>query len=164
MAKVILNDKEYTKKGDSWFSLNKNGGEYKVLGVNILKELEELLVETDIDLDAETESDIKLPEMGIRGFGDLVSKVTGALGIEECGGCEERKKKLNNMLPFNKDSRLMDEDEIDFIKDLFNRTVMTSTESKRLFSLYNEITKQKVERCMCPGLHKTMIQRLYSRI
>lgn len=169
MTTVKLNNKEYTKKGDDWFSTNKKGIEYKVLGVNILKELNDLLVEEEIDLNAEVdesdgEGEINLPEKGMSGFGDLVSKVTNALGIDECDGCEERKKKLNDIFPFNRDSRLMTEDEIKFIKDLNSRTVMSADESKRLFAIYNEITKQKVQRCTCPGLHKTMIQRMYSRI
>lgn len=34
-----------------------------------------------------------------RGAGDLVAAVTKAVGIQPCGGCKERQKKLNAMLP-----------------------------------------------------------------
>ena len=37
----------------------------------------------------------------MQGLGDLVSKVTGALKIPECGGCKERKAKLNRIIPFS---------------------------------------------------------------
>lgn len=36
---------------------------------------------------------------GIRGLGDLVKKATDALGIPQCGGCQERQKKLNEWFP-----------------------------------------------------------------
>lgn len=33
------------------------------------------------------------------GLGDLIAKVTQAVGIEPCQGCEERKAKLNKLFP-----------------------------------------------------------------
>jgi len=38
----------------------------------------------------------------MRGLGDVVSKVTKKLGIEECAPCAERRRKLNEMVPFKK--------------------------------------------------------------
>ena len=37
-----------------------------------------------------------------RGLGDTVKKVTNAVGIPACNQCEERRKKLNRMFPYNK--------------------------------------------------------------
>ena len=34
-----------------------------------------------------------------RGAGDVVAKVTNALGIKKCGGCAKRQKALNRLLP-----------------------------------------------------------------
>ncbi len=34
------------------------------------------------------------------GLGDVVSKVTKAVGIKECGGCKRRRKALNRLLKF----------------------------------------------------------------
>jgi pantoate kinase len=34
------------------------------------------------------------------GLGDVVSKVTHALGIRECGGCKQRRDVLNRAVPF----------------------------------------------------------------
>ena len=36
----------------------------------------------------------------MRGLGDLVAKVTGALGIPKCGPCSQRQAKLNAAVPF----------------------------------------------------------------
>lgn len=38
----------------------------------------------------------------MRGLGDVVSKVTKKLGIKECAPCAERRRKLNEMVPFKK--------------------------------------------------------------
>ena len=48
----------------------------------------------------------------IRGAGDIVGKVTQAIGIEECDGCSKRKDILNlvTMFPFKKVTKMSDED------------------------------------------------------
>lgn len=38
-------------------------------------------------------------EKPIRGLGDVVSRVTKALGIKECSGCAKRRERLNQLLP-----------------------------------------------------------------
>ena len=35
----------------------------------------------------------------IRGVGDVIAKLTAAIGIEPCDGCKERQAKWNRMLP-----------------------------------------------------------------
>lgn len=35
------------------------------------------------------------------GLGDAIRKATEAVGIQPCGGCEERRKKLNQRVQFN---------------------------------------------------------------
>jgi nucleotidyltransferase/DNA polymerase involved in DNA repair len=44
-----------------------------------------------------------LVDVGIkkmRGVGDVIAKVTKAVGIEPCGGCQKRRKKLNERMKF----------------------------------------------------------------
>lgn len=41
----------------------------------------------------------------MRGAGDLVAKVTKKLGIHECAPCAERRRKLNDLIPFRKGSK-----------------------------------------------------------
>lgn len=36
----------------------------------------------------------------LRGLGDVVAKVTRAVGIQPCAGCKERQEKLNQAFPF----------------------------------------------------------------
>jgi hypothetical protein len=36
------------------------------------------------------------------GLGDVIKKATSRLGIKPCGGCEERARKLNRMVPLRK--------------------------------------------------------------
>ena len=38
----------------------------------------------------------------MQGLGDAVSRVTHALGFHECGKCEERRRKLNALVPFRR--------------------------------------------------------------
>lgn len=40
------------------------------------------------------------PDQPARGLGDVVAKMTHAVGIEPCGGCAERQEWLNKVLPF----------------------------------------------------------------
>ena len=36
------------------------------------------------------------------GFGDVIESITKAVGIKKCDGCEERRKKINSVLPWPK--------------------------------------------------------------
>ena len=36
----------------------------------------------------------------LRGLGDVVERVTQAVGVKSCGGCKARRDKLNNLVPF----------------------------------------------------------------
>ena len=38
----------------------------------------------------------------LRGLGDVVAAATKAVGIRPCGGCKERQKLLNKIVPFGK--------------------------------------------------------------
>ena len=35
-----------------------------------------------------------------RGFGDSIAKLTKLLGVEPCGGCEQRRQTLNRLFPY----------------------------------------------------------------
>jgi len=38
----------------------------------------------------------------LRGLGDAVARVTKKLGVKPCTPCEERRRKLNKLVPFGK--------------------------------------------------------------
>jgi hypothetical protein len=40
------------------------------------------------------------PSQPSRGFGDTIAKITNAVGIKPCGGCKERQKRLNKIIPY----------------------------------------------------------------
>ncbi len=44
------------------------------------------------------------PSGEILGLGDVISKVTSAIGIKPCGGCGRRRELLNAKFPFKKGS------------------------------------------------------------
>ena len=143
---VTIKNKEYWKVKGKWISENKKGNEYTVSGAKILEKLDK-------------ELELSNQELKPSGFGDIISKVTKAVGVVECPGCERRKKYLNKF-SWLKKSRDLTEDEEEFILDLHSRKQMSGPEQKRLFALYNEITRSRIELCACPGLTQQMIIRL----
>ena len=52
----------------------------------------------------------------MEGLGDVVAKVTDALGIPKCEPCKQRQEKLNNMFPFTQ--KLTDEERA-YLKNVF---------------------------------------------
>lgn len=54
----------------------------------------------------------------MQGLGDAIAKVTEAIGIEKCEGCNKRQTKLNKMFPFKNASELT-AFEMEFLTDVF---------------------------------------------
>lgn len=143
MIKTI-NNKEYELINEEWFGTNVKGVKYKVTSDKLIE---------------------KLADLKVGGLGDLVSKVTTALNIEECEGCAKRKAQLNSIFNWLISTRELTVDEIDFVLDLYERNSrqalrMEADERNRLFALYNEITKSRVSVCICAGLTSQIILRL----
>lgn len=46
-------------------------------------------------------ADRLIDQMPARGLGDIVAKVTAAVGIKPCRGCKGRQKALNDLIPFS---------------------------------------------------------------
>lgn len=114
----------------------------------------------EIDLTSkENQSDQTLPTSGL---GDVIAKVTTALGIEPCEGCEKRKQSLNSAFHWLRTSREYTDEEITFIRTVESKSSMTNDEANFLFALYNQIfpSPRRLERCNCPGLILKIIQRL----
>lgn len=148
---------KYYKKAEDWFFKDKNGVEKKVGYKNILERLEA----QDINLDG-VESKLQ-----IEGLGDLISRVTKALGIEECDGCKERKKLLNNAFPFLKPAfeKLTEADIIMMIElnSTGNQIVKSETVDK-IYEFYNRIFSAKKKRSNCSGCLKVMIDQINSKL
>lgn len=45
-------------------------------------------------------SNVKLVRVPMRGLGDVIAKVTSAVGIKPCVGCGKRQEVLNSWFPF----------------------------------------------------------------
>lgn len=170
---VSYKDKEYFYENDRWWGINVNGVRYRVLSkdlitnlYNISKEEESVLNEPIIVLDEVNEVNEEVNDASLEqdlpsaGLGDSIAKLTTALGIVPCQGCNKRKALLNKVFPWLKQKRDFTEQEIFFLQDLGRRTTMTSEESKELFRIYNEVTGSRVQQCACPGVIRNMITRL----
>ena len=44
----------------------------------------------------------KLTKPPLRGLGDVIERVTSAIGIKPCNGCKQRQAALNKAIPFKK--------------------------------------------------------------
>jgi hypothetical protein len=53
----------------------------------------------------------------VKGVGDVIAKVTEAVGIVPCDGCNERKEKLNKLFPLGHEE--LTEDEKTYLKKYF---------------------------------------------
>ena len=145
---------EYFKRNNKWYYTDKSGKNRKVTSVKKLDELN-----NSIDL-----TDVK-PEKTIDGLGDLVSSVTSKLGIEECGGCVERKKLFNKFLPFLvADTSVVTEEDIILINRIDNSNVVTSSDVDKLYSLYNRLFKRNKKRQNCPGCVKTIFEQIKKKL
>lgn len=148
---------KYYKKAEDWFFRDKNGVEKKVGYKNIIKQLET----QDINLNG-VES-----KPQINGLGDLISRVTKALGIEECDGCKDRKKLLNNAYPFLKPAfeKVTEADIIMMIElnSAGNQIVKSETVDK-IYEFYNRLFNTNKKRSNCPGCLKVMLDQINSKL
>lgn len=167
--KVNYKEKEYTFEHGHWWSTNKNGDAYRVANTTTVANLHSAMNEQEIVQPSEDKQAEEQNEEGEltnkqtlkpAGLGDVISLVTKALGIEECDSCNKRKLNFNKIFNWLKPVRCLTDEEVIFVKSLASKKTTDAEERKKLFSLYNEITKSKLELCSCPGLCKRLIERL----
>ena len=148
---------KYYKKDNTWFYKDKNEVEKKVGNKALLNTLEE----GDINLEG-VES-----KPQINGLGDLISRVTKALGIDECDGCKERKRLLNDTYPFLKPryEKVTEADVIMMIElnSAGNQIVKSETVDK-IYEFYNRLFNAKKKRSNCPGCLKVMLDQINSKL
>lgn len=146
----IVNNKEYYQIEDIWYTKDKNGQQRKVSSEKLLQEL--------------NEPEQILEPLPSKGLGDSIAKVTSFLGIEPCEPCKQRKDTLNRLFPYLKADtmeKLNDEDQM-LMERILKIDPVPNNEAIALFALYNKIYKPSppIKRCLCPGLFKTIIERL----
>lgn len=107
------------------------------------------------------------------GVGDTVAKITKATGIEkavkflagEDCGCDERKKVLNHIFPYQKPLCFTENEYIYLTQRINKINKVTIEEQKELLSIYNRVFKDNREltscsSCFLNGVWKKL-ERLY---
>ena len=104
-----------------------------------------------------------------KGLGDTISKITKATGIDKVAkavlgddcGCDERKKKLNQMFPYNK-VRQFTEDELKIYEEVLPRLkggTITGQDQSTLIKLYNKVFNSNKQPSSCSScVQQTLAQ------
>lgn len=108
-----------------------------------------------------------------KGLGDSISNVTQALGLDvvaevvaeaagadDCG-CKARAKKLNEIFPYKKMSKLTNED-YDYLNSWFSvrKSSVKMDEQKELVSIYNRVFNAKRQTSNCSPCIASMLRDL----
>lgn len=112
-------------------------------------------------------SEVKLGETPIEktsiGLGDVVAKITSAIGIEPCESCLERKAKLNKAYSFLRAvKRDITDEEIKYLKDIESSKKIDN--SQKFVNLFNEIFGTRQTACECPSLMRDLLGKLLMQI
>lgn len=106
-----------------------------------------------------------------QGLGDTIKKVAAATGVEklvksffgdDCG-CEERRKRLNQMFPYSKITPMTPE-QITLFKNVLQPAYRIGTLSKdqadEFYRLYEEVFNVRKDRTNCATCNKSMYLEL----
>ena len=106
------------------------------------------------------------------GLGDTVEKITKATGIkkavkflagEDCG-CDDRKKILNHIFPYQKPLCLT-EDEYDYLSERIGKLKkISAAEQQSLLNIYNRIFKDNREMTNCSSCFLNGVWKKLERI
>ena len=105
-----------------------------------------------------------------KGLGDTISKITKATGIDKVAkavlgddcGCDERKKKLNQMFPYNK-VRQFTEDELKIYEEVLPRLkggTITGQDQSTLIRLYNKVFNANKKPSSCSSCVQQTLAKL----
>lgn len=107
-----------------------------------------------------------------KGVGDTVAKITKATGIEkavkflagEDCGCDERKKILNHIFPYQKPLCLTEE-EYNYLSDrIGNINKVSIEEQKKILSIYNRIFKDNKQLTSCSSCFLNGVWKKLERV
>jgi len=98
----------------------------------------------------------------IKGLGDVVAKITEAVGIEPCEGCNKRKEKLNQLFPFGIEE--LTEEERSYLGTFFesDKQELNAKDQKQILDIYFRVFRVKpFDPCTnCSGVWKSIINKL----
>ena len=115
---------------------------------------------------------VKNHESKSEGVGDTVAKITKATGIEkavkflagEDCGCDERKKTLNHIFPYQK-PLCFTEDEYNYLSERIGKiNQVTVPEQKELLVIYNRVFKDNRELTSCSSCFLNGVWKKLERI
>lgn len=104
-----------------------------------------------------------------QGLGDTIEQITEATGIkklvkfiagEDCG-CEERKKKLNELFPY-RTPKCLTEDEYTYLSEsqVLNKQTLKPSEQDEILKVYNRIFGISREPTSCATCWLEIIQKM----
>jgi hypothetical protein len=128
-----------------------------------IQEVQEPIEQPIVDITAPAQENE--PTLPAAGLGDVIKNITNAIGIPTCEPCEERRKKWNKKFPW------LSPEDLDKLEgedaELLARVKLTphavaNDDVNALFALYNKVfnPKRPIKRCFCPGLLKSIVERL----
>ena len=105
-----------------------------------------------------------------KGLGDTIERITKATGIDKVAkavlgddcGCDERKKKLNQMFPYNK-VRQFTEDELKIYEEVLPRLkggTITGQDQSTLIKLYNKVFNSNKQPSSCSSCVQQTLAKL----
>jgi tyrosine-protein phosphatase YwqE len=104
-----------------------------------------------------------------KGLGDTIEQITEATGIkklvefvagDDCG-CEERKKKLNELFPYRNPNCLL-EDEYQWLKEtnVLSQNTFKPSEQTRLLAIYNRVFSVRQEPTSCASCFRELVLKM----
>jgi hypothetical protein len=108
-----------------------------------------------------------------KGLGDTIEQITNATGIKavvdkfsevtgiDCG-CEERKEKLNNLIPYHKNVECINDEDKAYLDNFFATPSETLTIKKQdeIRTIYKNVFGVTLEQTSCSDCWRTYISEL----
>lgn len=104
-----------------------------------------------------------------KGLGDTVENILAATHVDKVAkwlfgddcGCEERKKKLNEIFPYRK-MQCLEEDEYNVLKRFFSRDYaeVKVSDQNELLKVYNRVFSVKQEPTSCADCWREIVNKL----
>lgn len=104
-----------------------------------------------------------------KGLGDTIEQITEATGIkklvgfvagEDCG-CEERKKKLNELFPY-RNTNCLTEEEYQWLKEtnVLSQDTFKPSEQTKLIAIYNRVFNLRQEPTSCASCFRELVFKM----
>ena len=95
------------------------------------------------------------------GIDKVAEKVANALGYDDCG-CDERRKKWNKAFNFNKQPECPTEEEFTYLRDYFavERDKITYEDRVKIYAIYNRVFRRAERPTSCTACFMEKVNML----